>query len=388
MLDRLRGPASLVALSASFALGRPSATLPALRLAFEVGRRVRRAPVLRSDPTRLVRADELVEICSLVSDTHVTVEGRAPVEFALDPGQWPWRAAPTSDDLARGLTRVLADIAARSARTVIWCGDEVDTGSTAEWRRLNAIARGFPQLAHRMVPGNHDINFNAPFVADYDLARRADRESAFHAHAGSLADFPIVDPIIGDAPATVILLDSCRYRSTHLLSNAIGMFGDLQLARLENALAHLRGPILVIGHHHVWRDAAFSQPDAWFNTAIDADRLVAILQTYRRRGRDHHVMICHGHRHALASGWIGDADAPLAVVGLPSTTLGDKSATGQLDGMMRYAVAGLRADGTWGIALREVGSLVAATQARSHAQPAIPPNRSLRAYAILDRAPR
>ena len=131
MLDRLRGPASLVALSASFALGRPLAAIPALKLALDVGRRVRRAPILRSDTDRLSPARDLVEVCSLVSDTHVTARGRSPAEFSVDPGQWPLREAPSSDQLVAGLTRVLEDIAARSARTVVWCGDEVDTGEPA-----------------------------------------------------------------------------------------------------------------------------------------------------------------------------------------------------------------------------------------------------------------
>src|SRR5262249_44360298 len=133
---------------------------------------------------------------------------------------------PTSADLADGLARVLAAIACDAPRTVVWCGDEVDTGDPAEWGVWRtAIARA-PGLAHRLVPGNHDICFNRPFDVDYDLARRACRERAYQQHAGRLADFPIVDTIVGDAgPATVILLDSCRYRSTHVLSNAVGYFG-------------------------------------------------------------------------------------------------------------------------------------------------------------------
>ena len=67
---------------------------------------------------------------------------------------------------------------------------------------MAAMARAVdavPDLAHRVVPGNHDICFNRPFDEDYDLARRALRERAFQRHAGSLAEFPLVDTIIGDA---------------------------------------------------------------------------------------------------------------------------------------------------------------------------------------------
>jgi hypothetical protein len=220
-----------------------------------------------------------------------------------------------------------------------------------------------------MVPGNHDINFNRPFIADHDLARRAARVGAFETHGTELARFPLVDTIVGDAgPATIILLDSCRHPSTHLLSNAIGRFGDDQLARLQAILTGVRGPVVCVAHHHVWRDARFSQPEAWFNTAVDADKLATILVAYRRRS---------------TAGEIGDRDAPIAVVGLPSTTLGDKAATGQLDGILRYAIAGLARDGGgWRVAIREVGPLVTEPRVPTTAAPSTPPDASTRAYAL------
>ncbi len=356
--------------------------LPGLRIAIEVGVAVRRAPILASTPELLVRADELTEVCSLVSDTHVVAPGETPTELVLDPGQWRSQELPMATEIASGLARVLADIHRHGPRTVIWCGDEVDTGDAGEWRQLGEILAAQPGLAHRMVPGNHDICFNRPYDADYDLVRRAEREQRYERHAGALAEFPLIDSIIGPAgPVTIALLDSCRHRSRHVLSNAIGKFGDDQLARLASVLDRSRGPVLCIAHHHVWRDAAFTQPDAWFNTAVDADRLAAIVFAYRRRDRANHVLVCHGHRHALTAGMIGD----VAVVGLPSTILGDKSQTGQLDGTLRYAIAGLRRDGTWGVALRQVGPLIARAQPHSRALPSLPPSAALRSYAILDR---
>jgi hypothetical protein len=47
----------------------------------------------------------------------------------------------------------------------------------------------------------------------------------------------------------------------------------------------------------------------------------------------------------------------IAVVGLPSSTLGDKSVAETLDGVLRFGVAGLRRDGSWGVALEEIGRL-------------------------------
>jgi hypothetical protein len=381
-----RGPASsergLRKLSAS--IERAAAGAAA---AIRIGRQVRNAPVLRSQPRLLARADEIVPVCSLISDTHVLAAGATPCEFDVDPGQWPWREMPTSDAVADGLARVLEHARRSGPGTVIWCGDEVDTGDPEEWRRWRQVVDSVPRLMHRLVPGNHDICFNRPFDADYTLARRAARENAYQQHAGRLADFPVVDTLITEAgTVTLILLDSCRHRSTHILSNAVGRFDDDQLTELEHILDAVAGPVLCISHHHVWRDAQFLQPDAWYNTVVDADRLAAILGDYRRRAPGNHVLVCHGHRHALSAGVIGERDAEIAVVGLPSTTLGDKSLTGMLDGVLRYAVAGLRRDGSWSVALHPVGALVAAGEP-SRARPATPPNAALRALAVIDDVP-
>jgi hypothetical protein len=404
--DLLRGPASLLALSASYVVGRSAAAPSAANerglrklsasleraaigaaAAIRIGRQVRNAPVLRSRPGLLARPDELVPVCTLISDTHVIAPGRSLCELDADPGQWPWREMPTSEVIARGLGRVLEHASQHAPHTVIWCGDEVDTGDPAEWQQWRQVVDSVPRLMHRMVPGNHDICFNRPHDADYTLARRAARETAYQQHAGRLADFPVVDTLITGAGAvTVVLLDSCRHRSTHILSNAVGRFGDDQLDELERILDPVAGPLLVISHHHVWRDAPFLQPDAWYNTVVDADRLAAILGDYRQRAPGNPVLVCHGHRHALSAGVIGDPAAEISVVGLPSTTLGDKSTTGMLDGVLRYAVAGLRRDGSWAVALRPVGELTR-PGVPSRARPATPPNAALRALAVIDEVP-
>lgn len=352
--DHLRGPVSLLALSASYALRKPAATLPALRVALRLALRARTAPHLRHDHGLLASPDEIVPVVSLVSDTHLVAPRRSPCELDLEPEQWRG-ALPTADELTPGLRRLLEHLARHAPRTVIWCGDVVDTGDPDEWRAWRDTTRAVPGLAHRVAPGNHDICFNRPFDHDYDLARRAVRERTYQQHAGRLADFPIIDTIIGDAgPITIALLDSCRHRSTHVLSNAVGMFGDDQIAELARQLDKVRGPVLVAAHHHVWRDSKLAQAEDLYNVAIDAAALVDVLAAYSRRHPENHVLIVHGHRHALDAGWIGD----VAVVAMPSSTLGDKATTNVLDGVMRYGIAGLRRDGTWGVALREVGPLL------------------------------
>jgi len=370
---------ALAKLSASYLLRRPLATLagtpralvpamlPACAIwsaalaatgaaaALQVGVRVRRAPILRPFPALLASGGELAEACSLVSDTHVVTPDAVPVELVHEPHQWPAGAPPTGRELAARLADVLREIQRRAPSTVVWCGDEVDSGDPREWQAWREIAELVPGLAHRFVPGNHDICFNPPLAEDHTLARRAVRERAYQEVAGALGDFPCVDTIVTEAgPATLVLLDSCLHRSRHVLSNAIGRFGAAQLYELARVLERVRGPVLAVAHHHVWRDRRFLEPQAWYETAVDADELVAILGAYRRRDPGNHVLVCHGHRHILAAGLVGEPGAEIAVFGMPSTTLGDKSSGGILDGLPRYAVAGLRPDGSWGVSVRVV----------------------------------
>jgi uncharacterized Zn-binding protein involved in type VI secretion len=409
--DAARGPLSLLTLGASFALRHPARTaraafaalpLPvalalmpaaaawsavvtarALASAIRIGHRVRSAPILHPHRGLVVPPAQIAPLCSLVSDTHVTADRAVPCELVLDAGQWPFRDLPVTGDLARGLRDLLAHVRDHAPRTVIWCGDEVDTGAPAEWAEWRSAIAGFPELAHRLVPGNHDVCFNQPFDEDFTLARRAARERAFQAHGDRLADYPVVDTIVSDhGAATVILLDSCKHRSTHVLSNAIGLYGEIQLGEIARVLASRSGPVLVISHHHVWRDARFLQPDEWYNTAVDADRLAHILLAYRARAPHNHVLVCHGHRHAMTTGTITDGHHAIDVAGLPSSTLGDKSRDGVLDGIVRYTIAGLRADGTWGISLISVRRLVAAELAR-RPTPRTPPSAALVALSAL-----
>jgi len=320
--------------------------------AVRIGVRARRAPVLQRSMAPLAAVSELAPACTLIADPHLVVPGQVPVELAHDPAQWPEPELPASHAIAHRLARVLAHVAHHAPGIVVWCGDEVDTGDGREWEQWQTIVDVMPGLVHRLVPGNHDICFNHAYDEDFTLVRRALRERAYQQHAGALAELPVADTLVTDAgPVTLVLLDSCRNRSRHVLSNAIGRFGDVQLDELAGLLERTHGPVLCVAHHHVWREPRSSVVEDWYTTAIDADRLIAILARYQRRHARNAVLVCHGHQHVLAAGHA----AGVPVVGLPSSTLGDKSRTGILDGVLRYAVAGLRADGTWAVAVQEVG---------------------------------
>jgi hypothetical protein len=67
----------------------------------------------------------------------------------------------------------------------------------------------------------------------------------------------------------------------------------------------------------------------------------------------------------MTAGVVGERDAEIAVVGLPSTTLGDKSNGGVLDCVPRYAIAGLRGDGSWGVAMCAIATENVAQTSRS-----------------------
>src|SRR5262249_29490269 len=170
--DLLRGPASVLALSASYVVGRSAAAPSAANerglrklsasleraaigaaAAIRIGRQVRNAPVLRSRPGLLARPEELVPVCTLISDTHVIASGGSLCELDADPGQWPWREMPTCEVIAGGLVRVLEHVRQHAPHTVIWCGDEVDTGEPAEWQQWRQVIDGVPRLMHRLVPG-------------------------------------------------------------------------------------------------------------------------------------------------------------------------------------------------------------------------------------------
>ncbi|MDQ3368850.1 MAG: hypothetical protein M3680_25785, partial [Myxococcota bacterium] len=57
-----------------------------------------------------------------------------------------------------------------------------------------------------------------------------------------------------------------------------------------------------------------------------------------------------------------------------------------LDGVLRYGIAGLRRDGTWAVALHEVGALISAAS-RSRARPALRPLPAVVALSVLPSAP-
>ena len=327
-----------------------------------VGRPGGRARAARAGPAgharSCSRARRARRRCARWSPTPTSTRRRPrPPSSRSIPAQWPFGAPPTSATIA-ARPRARAAPRPRATPRAPSCG--AATRSTPAIRpsgrhgaRSSTACRG---LAHRLVPGNHDICFNRPFDEDYTLARRAERERAYQQHAGRLADFPMLDTIITDAgPAHVVLLDSCRHRSTHVLSNAIGRFGDAQLDELERMLARCAARCSCVAHHHVWRDAQFLSPRRGStprSTPIGSSRSCRVSPA--RRAQPRARLSRPPPRADAPASSASDADR---VRRLAVDHARRQVGPGQLDGMLRYAVAGLRRDGSWGVTWQAVGAL-------------------------------
>src|SRR5690606_2664666 len=154
---------------------------------------------------------------------------------------------------------------------------------------LERALSGVPDSAHvLMVPGNHDVAINIGTSPDPDLKKRAEREQRFIDVLARVERGPFHPPLHAPArkrarrrpraqrplraqrrlraiaalyPRRIELeggirvfgLNSNRYLSRFVGSNAIGQLGGGQLRRLARALDAGSGPVVVLLHHHVAR---------------------------------------------------------------------------------------------------------------------------------------
>jgi 3',5'-cyclic AMP phosphodiesterase CpdA len=261
-----------------------------------------------------------------------------------------WRNAPEGDDgldTAKRLARLLREVDRRPPCPLVVTGDVTDLGSEADWKLFTGTVDGYRQRPC-LLPGNHDIAINRGFESDRRLRRRQEREARFVEAARrcggeSAGTFPVMIPLEG---ATLILLDSNRYRSRYVLSNAIGLLGRRQLKRLETTLRGLRAtpkPLIVAMHHHLAfrRTVAttrFQRIMDRFKVVLDGRKLVRLLQVYAQQ-TGMPVLVIHGHQHETYRERIGD----VLIYGHPSSTLGEHTSSG-LDGHLRFAEIGLTPD--------------------------------------------
>jgi hypothetical protein len=158
---------------------------------------------------------------------------------------------------------------------------------------------------------------------------------------------------------TVIGLDSQRYQSRQILSNAIGWLGNRQAKRLRSILANVSGPVMVLIHHHVSRPVAkeigFTDwMQAPFKIAVDGNVLVDILCGYSVRQAGNRVLLVHGHQHEESFQLCEHNGGKVYVYGHPSSTMGIET-DGVLDGVIRYALVGFTDTGEWTVRTIAVG---------------------------------
>ncbi|KYF54294.1 cAMP phosphodiesterase [Sorangium cellulosum] len=319
------------------------------------------AATLFPDPGDAIPGGRLV-LCQL-SDLHITAGGREP-------------------------RRLVAEIAAMKPPLVALTGDMTDLGEEAQWAELEAALSGIPASSQvLMVPGNHDIAINVGTSPDPYLKKRAEREQRFIEVLTRVERGPFqprlhiparkrarrrLRAIAGLYPRRLDLeggirifgLNSNRYRSRFVGSNAIGQIGGGQLRRLARALRRGSGPVIVLLHHHVARLAGPISLNDTFMIAMDGPRLLEMLAAYQQKNpKKNSALVLHGHKHLAFFGhYRSKSGGRVSVYAHPSSTLGHET-DGHLDGVARFAAIRLTDEGIWRVETHPLRPARAAVEA-------------------------
>jgi len=317
-----------------------------------------------------------------ISDTHIT-NGGPPYEVTEDPQLWP--RVPRLNTPER-LARVFQELNRLGPKPplVAVTGDLVDLGEEDEWNELEKRIKQFVTdtralggwlIRIMLIPGNHDISINKGKNPDHTSDHRSARiyrcskflsevEREFeHNHVAPEWNekFPcLIRTTISATEVNILALDSTRYISHWVLSNAVGRFGKRQLRKTQQLLATLSGPLIVLTHHHVSRPShiRWSIADRLMSPlkiAIDGRRLLRILSSYAKQDGNT-VLVLHGHQHQeFFEVYQPNQVGRVYVYGHPSSTMGIET-DGVLDGILRCAVVGLAKSGSWQVQTHEFNS--------------------------------
>lgn len=279
----------------------------------------------------------------LVQITDLHVAEKIPYELQVDPEAFTeGESLPGGHSLDSRLTTVLRATEDFAADAIALTGDITDSGSQNEWKRFIEIWDSvFPESAAKlvaMVPGNHDISFNVGECPDPEGTTKTWKERRFldaEAHVSGrdrserkIEDYPFFDTIAFDGEhINVLTLNSCRYDSHFILSNAIGKIGQHQLNSLSGRLQSIVGPLVVLVHHHIALQNGrlsilrpLQSAQELLKLPVDARELMALLTEYAKL---HPVLVLHGHQHENLRFCIdGESGGRLHVFGLASSTLG------------------------------------------------------------------
>jgi hypothetical protein len=295
-----------------------------------------------------------------LTDLHVVRDG-IPTEIRRRPSLWKSPEPVCTVERTCSLARACASVS--GGPSVVITGDFTDAGTEEQW---GAVVDALALLRGRIlaVPGNHDVTISATgppsgvrqsefqrFVAERTTL--ASRAAVKLSELGVPWSFPVFSKLNhDDEPFALVGLDSNRYASRFLLSNAIGFFGADQIEALSEGLKSLNIPLIAYTHHHcAWPGAgklgvhrATNLAEEGLLIALDGGRVLAVLADYNKRTRCS-VILIHGHRHIRAFRRYQRTGGEVLIYGAPSSTLGSETDLG-LDGISRYAAIALH-EGHW-----------------------------------------
>jgi calcineurin-like phosphoesterase family protein len=283
-------------------------------------------------------------VCSAITDLHVGAE--LPIE--IREGQVTVNGVgKNSLDLA-ARARSALNSAQKVAQRVIILGDVTDTGSDKDWiLAVDALTAVGEMYA---IPGNHDVSINELEKPDHFLFQRRDRARRYKRFTRRLKAYVDTPALIETPECNVLFVDSNRYKSRYILSNAVGLVGFVQRWQISRLLRKAPArPLLVCMHHHIARrNENVSVSDKLMNLYCivqDGRELLRILQRYSRRSR-FPTLVMHGHQHQTYLETVGtEADGAVRIFGLNSSTLGEKDGP-TLDGKVGCGVVAI-SDTDW-----------------------------------------
>jgi 3',5'-cyclic AMP phosphodiesterase CpdA len=217
-------------------------------------------------------------------------------------GYLHWRKSRHKIHRAEQVELLVRDLKTQAPDHIAVTGDLVNIGLLAEFAPARAWLHslGAPHDV-TLVPGNHDA-----YVRQSHAAHAAHWQEFMRDDAANAADlrFPFVRR---RGPLALIGLSSAIPTAPFLAS---GRVGAEQIARLEEALAHLSDCCRVVLIHH----PPGRSHGGRLRSLTDAAALRAALA---RRGAE---LVLHGHDHVHALDWLSGPHGPIAALGVPSAS--------------------------------------------------------------------
>lgn len=204
------------------------------------------------------------------------------------------------------LRALTEDVAAHAPDHWLITGDLVNLALPVEFAAARRWLEGLgPADAITVIPGNHDALVPVPAAVGLEqwrpwMAGDAAEETA--------AEFPFVRV---RGPVAFVGLSSAEPTPPFL---ATGRLGEVQVARLAEALAHLggRGLFRVVAVHHPAEDGTVGRRKA----LRDAK---ALRKAIAESGAE---LVLHGHAHRAHLGHVPGPRGPVPVSGVPSASAG------------------------------------------------------------------